>query len=207
MVVNLVDPTSGDWGWTYFGTPTLSSTGIKGNGTNAAVLSDWKMLSLTQASLGDSHWSCYIKYFGGGSGAYLNGVLDTNGLPYIKAGFGYLGGAYGGLWGDAYAFDGSFAASDYDGFIYGENLSSTTNTQFINNVGASPKTIEFREFSENQSIAMLALAWVGQTNNIYQDFSTSEIRSWSMGAGLTSTERTALYDAVVDFQTTLGRTI
>ena len=41
MVLNLVAPTDSTWTWTYWGTPTLSSTGILGNGTDAAVLSNW----------------------------------------------------------------------------------------------------------------------------------------------------------------------
>lgn len=215
MVLNLVAPTDTTWTWTYWGTPTLSSTGIKGNGTDAAVLSNWKLNEdLVLSQVNDSHWSCYIKYYGAGTGNYLNGVIDTTGeLGYTKGGYGTFGGsAYGGLYGDQYGFSGGPGDSDFNGFIYGENYSDITYPTgvmqlFINNTGyglATPSPI--RPFAANQKIAMLALAWDSQPNGLYQDFSTSEIRSWSMGAYLSPAQKTAYYNAVVAYQTALGRT-
>jgi len=207
MVLNLVDPKNSTWGWTYFGTPTLSSTGILGNGTDAAVLSNWGLNeNLVKSQVNDSHWSCYAKYNGGGSGNYLNGVIDTDNSPYSKGGIGsFAGSTYGGIYGDAYAFAGGPADSAQNGFVYAENLATDTNQIYINNSAYSAVYPTTRAFSSGQKIAMLALAWTTQTNGLYQDFSTSEIRSWSMGAGLTPTQRTALYNDVIDFQTALSR--
>jgi hypothetical protein len=215
MVLNLVAPTDTTWTWTYWGTPTLSSTGILGNGTDAALLSNWTLAEdLVLSQLNDSHWSCYIKYNGAGTGNYLNGALDTDGFGgYTKAGYGTFGGAaYGGLYTDQYAFGAGPGDSDFNGFVYGENYATLANPTgvvelFINNSGyglAAPSPI--RAFAPNIKIAMLALAWTSQVNGLYQDFSTSEIRSWSMGSYLTPTERTAYYNAIVTYQTALGRT-
>jgi hypothetical protein len=214
MVVNLVAPKNATWGWTYFGTPTLSASGILGNGTDAAVLSNWTLAeNLVQSQLNDSHWSCYIKYNGAGTGNYLNGMLDTDGFGgYTKAGYGtFAGAAYGGLYGDQYAFGGGPGDADFNGFIYGENYATVPNPAginelFINNFGYGIAGPYIRAFSANQKIAMLALGWTSQVNGMYQDFNTGEIRSWSMGARLNSTERTNYYNAVVAYQTALSRT-
>jgi hypothetical protein len=208
MVVNLVAPKNPTWTWTYWGTPTLSSTGILGNGTDAAVLSNWYLAeNLVQSQLNDSHWSCYIKYNGGGSGNYFNGLIDTTSGPYIKGGYGtYANQTYGGIYGDQYAFSGGPGNTAFNGFIYGENPSSNNNQLFINNSGFGAGGPDTRVFGANQKIAMLALAWTSQPNGINADYSTSEIRSWSMGASLTSTQRTAYYNAVVAYQTALSRT-
>lgn len=214
MVLNLVAPTDSTWTWTYWGTPTLSSTGILGNGTDAAVLSNWTLNEdLVLSQVNDSHWSCYIKYNGAGTGSYLNGVLDTDGEGgYTKGGYGTLGGsAYGGLYGDSYGFSGGPGDSDFNGFIYGENYANIVspaglNELFINNTGQGALGPFIRPFAANIKIAMLALAWRSQVNGLYQDFSTSEIRSWSMGAYLSPAQRTDYYNAVVAYQTALGRT-
>ena len=214
MVVNLVAPKNATWGWTYFGTPTLSASGILGNGTDAAVLSNWTLAEdLVESQVNDSHWSCYIKYNGAGTGNYLNGMIDTDGFGgYTKAGYGtFAGDAYGGLYGDQYAFSGGPGNTAFNGFIYGENYATVPNPDgvnelFINNSGYGAGGPYIRAFAADQKIAMLALAWTSQVNGLYQDFSTSEIRSWSMGARLNSTERTNYYNAVVAYQTALSRT-
>ena len=212
MVINLVDPTNinANWTWTYFGSPTLSSTGIKGNGTNAAVLSDWTLTEdLVKSQVNDSHWSCYIKYFGSNpSGVYANGVLDTSSTPYAKIGYGSFGNAaYGGMYNDAYAFAGGPGDTAFDGFIYGQGIAANTSELFINDVSQGVRNVYTRAMGANQKIAMLALAWTTQPNGIYPDLNNGEIRSWSMGSSLTSGERSSYYTAVQTFQTTLGRQV
>ena len=149
----------------------------------------------------------YIKYNGGGSGNYLNGLIDTSDGNYTKGGYGTFGGsAYGGIYGDSYGFSGGPGDSDFNGFIYGENPSANNNQLFINNSGYGVIGPTTRAFGANQKIAMLALAWTSQLNGLYQDFNTGEIRSWSMGASLSPAQRTDYYNAVVAYQTALGRT-
>jgi hypothetical protein len=207
--INLVEPSNATYDWDYLGTPTFSSTGILGNGTDAVVRSIWKINNLVKSQIGDSHWAVYQKYNFNANGFYVNGTLDTD-AGYIKFGLGVwdaLSGMYGGIYQDQFSF-GGLTGADAQGLVYMEAENSSLASYYIANSLITSNTNTQSAFSANAGNALLGLYWPGfNANNIYSEYSTNEIRSFSVGSYLSSGQRTAYYNAVQTYQTALGRQV
>lgn len=211
--INLFDPDNTLYDWDYLGSPTFSSTGIKGNATNAAVRSLWKMNGLAKANNTNAHISTYLKYYSGGSG--LTGVIDTSTSPYVKAPVcGYYGGSYGGMWTDSFGGQWNPGAASFEGFMYSDIRYGATSEQaqkfYYNNILRGTTTNVPLTFSNDSGFALLNLYWyVQNATHVYNgEFSNDEYRFFSIGEKLEgSTKRTDFYNAVETFQTTLGRNV
>jgi hypothetical protein len=206
--INLVEPSNATYDWDYVGTPVFSATGIKGNGTDAAVRSLWKVDDLVKSQPGDAHWSSYQKYYSSSTGN-LNGGFDIGGTFFIhgmgngqNTGFGStsVNGIYCGL-----IYSGGQAAMD--GFMYIEAETSSLAKSYLQNSIMQTDTTAQSQLSANCGQALLACYFNGETNNIYPYFNPNEARSFSVGSYLDSAERTAYYNAITTYQTTLGRNV
>lgn len=213
--INLFDPDNTLYDWDYLGSPTFSSTGIKGNATNAAVRSLWKINGLAKANNTNAHISTYLKYYSGGSG--LTGVIDTAGSPYVKAPVcGYYGSSYGGMWTDSFGSLWAPGASSFEGFMYSDNRYGATSEQgqrfYYNNILRGNTSLAPSSFTNDSGFALLNLYWYTQNaTHVYNgEFSNDEYRFFSIGKKLeggSGTKRTDFYNAVQTFQTTIGRNV
>jgi|GEM_PF-5854784 len=201
--INLVEPSNATYDWDYVGTPVFSATGVLGNGTDAAMRSIWKMVDLVKADFGDAHWASYQKY-NSGSAYHFNGVLDTAG-EYNKCGLGtfYYPG-YGGAFNNDFAGS-TFTDPDFNGLLYIDN-NATNVKSYINNSFDVSSGAAGTYWNANAGNALLGLYWHSQPNHIYE-YSTNEVRSFSVGSYLNATERTDYYNAITTYQTTLGRNV
>jgi hypothetical protein len=164
------------------------------------------MNDLVNANFGDVHWASYQKY-NAGSTYHFNGVLDTASGEYNKCGLGtfYYPG-YGGAYNNDFA--GSFNSSDADfnGLLYIDNNGSSVISYLNNTLDYTSGVAGAPVWYASAGNSLLGLYWAGQTNDNYE-FSTNEVRSFSIGAYLDSTERTAYYNAVQTYQTSLSRQV
>ena len=160
------------------------------------------MVDLVKADFGDAHWASYQKY-NAGSTYHFNGVLDSSG-EYNNTGLGtfYFPG-YGGCF--ANDFQGSnLSDSGFNGLLYIDN-NSTNVKSYINNSLDNTDGVGGGVFwSATAGHALLGLYWHTQPGNIYE-YSTNEVRSFSIGSFLNATERTDYYNAIITFQTSLSR--
>lgn len=203
--INLFDPNNTLYDWDYLGTPTFSSTGIKGNGTDAAVRSLFKINDLQKATPTDSHLAYYKKYYALND-AHLEGCLDTE-AGYIKMAYCYYYGPYGGMW--TGNFSSSVSVTDFNGLVYSEGRSSAPlQRAYINNTLKSSMNETPGTFSSTSGLAMLSIYWfIQNASHVYVERNPDEIRSWSIGSGFTDTQRTDYYNAIETFQTTIGRNV
>ena len=202
--INLVEPSNATYDWDYLGTPVFSSTGVLGNGTDAVMRSIWKMVALVKADFGDVHWASYQKY-NAGSAYHFNGVLDIN-SNYQKCGLGtfYYPG-YGGAFNDDFAGS-NYSDPDFNGLLYIDNNGTNVKSYINNSFDTLSAVSSVGYWDANAGNSLLGLYWAGQTNNNFE-FSSNEVRSFSIGSYLNGTERTDYYNAVQTFQTSLGRNV
>jgi hypothetical protein len=207
MIINAKDPTNTTLQWTEFGTPlTYNVSGITGN-NNGALRSNFIMSDLTQATTGSTHFASYLNRLNVTEGkGYLNGFIDTSGLPYGYYNcHNYTTNLYGGLWGSETLGDN---VTPVTGVWMRNRETNDSLIQYVNNtsVGSNGTTNNFLPTNLTQGLGLFTLYWSSQPNNLYPGEIGDHRYAWvSIGAGLTSTERTNLYNAINTFQTTLGR--
>lgn len=206
--INLFDPNNTLYDWDYLGSPSFSANGIKGNATNAAVRSLWKINDLTKANNSNAHVTTYLKYYSGGSG--FTGVIDTTSLPYAKIPVcGAYGGSYGGMWTDSFGGLWGPGAASFEGMMYSDTNGSTQKFYYDNILrGTSNSTPRVLDYNSS-GFALLNLYWyVQNATHVYNaEFANDEYRFFSIGSKLNDTERTDYYNAVETFQTTIGRNV
>jgi hypothetical protein len=136
----------------------------------------------------------------------LNGFIDTDGLPYGYFNcHNYTTNLYGGLWGSETLGD---SVTPVTGVWMRNRESNDSLVQYVNNsnVGQNLSTNTYMASNQNKGIGLFTLYWNYQPNYLYPGVIGDHRYAWvSIGAGLNSTERTALYNAINTFQTTLGR--
>jgi hypothetical protein len=203
MLLNAVDPT-GSWGWTEYDT-TLGyvASGITNNG-NGVLKSDFMVSAFTECVTGSSHFGIY--YNRTTSGAYFSGFLNTQQSPY---GFfnvaSWSGSLYGGQFGNA-TFNASDTASP--GWWFSQRTSNTNATWSRNDstVQTITATPTYQVLDPLRPICLFGLGWIGQgPNNIYTEGINGSMCTVTIGGGLTSGEKTDLYDIILAFNTALSR--
>jgi hypothetical protein len=208
--VNLIDPTNASTDWTYLGTLGFSSTGIKGNNIDGTVRSNFKINGLTKAALGNAHYASYRKYYtsvvqGSSTGNNEDGAIDSN-ANYSRYGvYGYSGGGIGGMYSNDYSS--GLASSNFNGLIFANSTAASSSQYFINNSSIGTGSGAQTAFTSDTGLALLGVYWWAFNDTRVYGRSPDEIRFYSIGSGLNSTERTALYNAVQTYQTTLGRNV
>ena len=205
--INLIEPSNATYDWDYLGTPTFSATGIKGNGTDAAVRALWKMNDLVKSQVGNAHWSSYQKYYSSSTGN-LNGVFDIGGTFFVH-GVGHgQNTAFGA--GNNGIYSGQITggnANQYDGFLYADAENSSSEKIYIQNSLFLTANTAQSALSANAGHALLGIYFHGVTDNVYSLRSPNEVRSFSIGSYLDTAQRNAYYTAIQTFQTTLGRQV
>jgi len=205
--INLVEPTNTNTDWDYLGSPSFSSTGIKGNGTDAAVRSIWKINNLAKAKNNDAHTALYSKYFAGGNTAIrINGTLDTS-AGYIKMMASQAGSSYGGMYTENFLNQWNPGASAFEGMMYADT-NGTNQKFYYQNTLRGDRSNTPGTFTNNSGLALFSVYWFDYSaSRVYDERHPDEIRLFSIGAKLTDSEKDLYYTAVVNYQTTLGRQI
>jgi hypothetical protein len=209
--INLVEPTNATYDWTYYGSVYHDVSGMTTNGSAGAVIPTWNTNDLVKSTYQSSFFMIYrnrtTQPFA------INGFINTSpGYDYCSLG-SYYNTSYNGLYSD-YTFGNNPSGTNYPGSLAINRDSSAGNgaTLYYNNtswgVDTNNAIAPYPPYSYN-SIAILALYWGNQglTQNIYTEFGDDRVSTWSIGSELTNTERTDMYNAVINFNTTLGRNI
>jgi hypothetical protein len=199
---NLKDPRDLDAAFrlTFSGGWTHSSTGAKGNGSNA-----WANTNLNarnNLTNGDFSISCYV-VTGTVNGSNYSGEINCNANPYDPAGLIGLR-VFNRLLGSA-QFNGgddrtesAAASSTTLGYAIGSETSNSNRKFYKNNSLLATNTTNSTTLLQNGNLWLL---WGGI------DYATSELALVHIGSSLTDAEASSLYTIVQKYQTTLGRQV
>jgi hypothetical protein len=208
MLLNAVDPTNSLWGWTeYGGAVTYNVSGMSASlSSTSALSSNWTDNDLTLLTNSSGHVSIYCNRLTS-VGVMLNGMLNSIGSGYSWLGVANNGGTwYGGIYDDTSNM-GTTPANQTG--LWLTNRTTSTNAQaYINNVATDVTNTNASRDKRGDRQAIFTLYWAGQgfTNNLY-DAGVSDTRyaTITYGEGLTSTEKTDLYNIITAFNTALSR--
>jgi len=199
---NLKDPrdTNAAFRLTFSGGWTHSSTGAKGNGSNA-----WANTNLNarnNLTNGDFSISCYV-VTGTVNGSNYSGEINCNASPYDPAGLIGLR-VFNRLLGSA-QFNGgddrtesAASSSTTLGYAIGSETSNSNRKFYKNNSLLATNTTNSTTLLQNGNLWLL---WGGI------DYATSELALVHIGSSLTDAEASSLYTIVQKYQTTLGRQV
>ena len=199
---NLKDPRDVDAAFrlTFTGGWTHSSTGAKGNGSNA-----WANTNLNarnNLTNGDFSISCYV-VTGTVNGSNYSGEINCNASPYDPAGLIGLR-VFNRLLGSA-QFNGgddrtesAASSSTTLGYAIGSETSNSNRKFYKNNSLLATNTTNSTTLLQNGNLWLL---WGGI------DYATSELALVHIGSSLTDAEASSLYTIVQKYQTTLGRQV
>lgn len=209
MLLNAKDPVSGSWGWTEYDTTIgYVASGMTNNG-NGVLKSNFNVSQFTQCITGSSHFGIYYNRTVSGSlGNYFSGFLNTQNSPYgffNVASWAATGILYGGQFGSA-----QFNQSDdrAPGWWFAQRTAIDNATWSRNNSTVqtitSPTTYIAND--PDRPICLFGLGWIGQgPNGIYTEGINGSMCTVTIGGGLTSQEKTDLYNIIVAFNTALSR--
>jgi hypothetical protein len=199
---NLKDPRDVDAAFrlTFTGGWTHSSTGAKGNGSNA-----WANTNLNarnNLTNGDFSISCYV-VTGTVNGSNYSGEINCNANPYNPAGLIGLR-VFNRLLASA-QFNGgddrtesAAASSTTLGYAIGSETSNSNRKFYKNNSLLATNTTNSTTLLQDGNLWLL---WGGG------DYATSELALVHIGSSLTDAEASSLYTIVQKYQTTLGRQV
>jgi hypothetical protein len=205
MIINAKYPTNSSWLWTEYGASlTFSSSGIACNGTGA-LKSNFTLNLGTNTVQGDSHFGIY--YNNVVSGAYFSGFLNTNESPY---GYFNVASWNGSLYGGQYGGGGVFNASDTAavGWWFAQRTAIDNATWSRNNstVQTATDTVTYGPSDYTQPIALFALGWdTFNEDGLYTEGVNGSMCTVTVGASLTTQQKTDLYNIVTAFNTALSR--
>ena len=199
---NLKDPRDVDAAFrlTFTGGWTHSSTGAKGNGSNA-----WANTNLNarnNLTNGDFSISCYV-VTGTVNGSNYSGEINCNANPYNAAGliglrvFNRLI-ALAQFNGGNDNTEGASASSTTLGYAIGSETSNSNRKFYKNNSLLATNTTNSTTLLQDGNLWLL---WGGY------DYATSELALVHIGSSLTDAEASSLYTIVQKYQTTLGRQV
>lgn len=205
--INLVEPSNATFDYTYFGTVNHGVSGMTTDSNLGAVVPTWYAEELVQSTSGSSHYALYRNRAGSSYG--LNGFIGTyEGTPYKLIVNGNYGSdsAYAELYGGNNTGWNAITNNGLGNMTLVR--SGTTLSLYQNGSLIQTRTSTTYNFTHNlQKVALLALWWTNYPNNIYDEVGDQRVCTFSIGAGLTSTERADLETAIDNFNTTLGRQI
>ena len=199
---NLKDPRDVDAAFrlTFTGGWTHSSTGAKGNGSNA-----WANTNLNarnNLTNGDFSISCYV-VTGTVNGSNYSGEINCNANPYNAEGliglrvFNRLIGLAQFNGGNDNT-EGASASSTTLGYAIGSETSNSNRKFYKNNSLLATNTTNSTTLLQDGNLWLL---WGGY------DYATSELALVHIGSSLTDAEASSLYTIVQKYQTTLGRQV
>jgi hypothetical protein len=205
MLLNAIQPTS-DWEWTEYDT-TLGfvASGITNNG-NGVLKSNFNVSTFTHCITGSSHFGIY--YNRTTSGAYFSGFLNTQNTPYgffNVASWNSTGALYGGQFGDS-QFNESDTASPGWWFAQRTAIDNATWSRNNSTVQTITSPTTYLSNDPDRPICLFGLGWIGQgPNGVYTEGINGSMCTVTVGGGLTSQEKTDLYDIILAFNTALSR--
>jgi hypothetical protein len=209
IVINAKTPTDDYYKWTNFGSSAIVSvSGLTGNGTGV-LRSNFDMSGLTSVSSGSSHFSLYVSKLPNNSGGQpLNGYINTDQLPYLYFNCAnYYNQVYGGLWGGPRLFTASWTPQT--GFWLSNRTASNDMRFWANDTQRDSISTVPTVYDKERGfkLALLTLWWLGGgPNDLYNSEVGNPIYATAtLGAGLTNTEKTNLYNIITTFNTTLNR--
>ena len=204
ILINAKEPTNSSWGWTEYGTPlTYNASGITGNG-NGVLKSNWND-SVLRTDGTSGHVSIYCNKLTTIQQS-LNGMINTSGAGYSFFGSSYYSNWYGGVFTNN-SNQGNAPALQ-TGLWLANRTGSTNSQMWINDVATNSTNLDLGKDKRNDPQAIFTLVW--RNNGYPNDLYNGEIGNPSYcfvtyGLGLTSQEKTDIYNIITTFNTTLSR--
>ena len=180
---------------TFSGGWTHSSTGALPNGTNGYA--DTHLSCSDNMTVNSTHLSFYSRTSAGSKANYQ--IYDGSFSMALAIRYGGLG-----IISDQYLSARIIVSnSDGQGFYVGTRQNSTSHVVYKNGVSQGTSGITNSESLADLDFYLCCLNFNGSPS----EYTDQECAFTSIGAGLDGTENTDFYNAVQDFQTTLGRQV